>query len=204
MGTGRAISPAHRGRHESLYEEYLETLSKRWPRFKLVHKRDSPLCRSLNVLLRALTFGKQSRFMTHYVTTLGDTVYLPELWSDWSAGRRYCVMRHEVVHISQFKRWRWPGMCFLYLLFPLPCFFSLGRAWLEWQAYAETLRATWQVYGERAANDPALRREIVARFTGADYGWMWVLGSQVDRLLARELDTLRRDPPESLYPECSV
>jgi hypothetical protein len=62
-------------------------------------------------------------------------------------------------------------MAFVYLLFPLPVAFAWGRARLEMEAYEETLKAAWERGGRPAAE--ALREEIVARFTGPDYLWMW-------------------------------
>jgi hypothetical protein len=46
-----------------------------------------------------------------------------------------------------------------------------GRARIEWEAYVETIRATAEVFGLEAAR--RLEAEIVRRFVGPDYGWMW-------------------------------
>ena len=107
-------------------------------------------------------------------------------------------MRHEAVHLAQFRRFGLLGMTFLYLLFPLPMGFAGGRAWIEWEAYRETVIATWQVYGREAAHDPSFRADLRRRFTGPDYGWMWIAGGTIDRALDRLLEALDEAPPEAL------
>ncbi len=170
-------------------------LASRYRGFRVVPKRDSLLCRAIDVALRVITLGGQDRFMSEYITTLGAAVYVPDNWEARSAASRYCVMRHEAVHVQQFRRLTWPGITLVYLLLPLPLGFAGGRARLEWEGYRETLTATWQVYGPQAAQDPRLHDEIVRRFTGPDYAWMWVHGRTLRRAIARHLVRLEADPP---------
>ena len=86
---------------------------------------------AIDALLRVVTLGGQSVFMTRYVTTIGSRIYLPSEWIARPPVDRYCVMRHEAVHLAQFRRFGWLGMSVLYVLLPLPCMFAGGRAWLE-------------------------------------------------------------------------
>lgn len=183
---------------EADYEAYLEGLRARFPGFQVIAKSESPSQRLIDRALRVLTFGGQSRYMSDYVTTLGATIYTPERWHTRSAAERYCVMRHEAVHVRQFKRYTWLGMSLLYLLIPLPFGFAAGRAWLEWEAYRESVIATWQVAGKEAARSQAFRADIVRRFTGPDYGWMWLKGSTIEAALSRLLDELEASPPAPL------
>jgi len=67
----------------------------------------------------------------------------------------------------------------VYLVPFFPIGLAYGRARLEWEAYAETLRATFELFGLERAK--ALESEIVRRFTGPDYAWMWPFPSQVRR-----------------------
>ena len=83
-------------------------------------------------------------------------------------------------------------MALLYLFFPIPLFFAGGRAWLELEAYKETLTATWELCGRNAAYAPSLHEGIVNRFTGSDYGWMWIWGGLIRRALKRHLKDLER------------
>lgn len=183
---------------EALYQASLSALKERWPAFRIIAKGESPLSRLIGGILRVLTLGRQSRYMTAFVTTLGATIYVPDTWPDWAASERYLILRHEAVHVGQFQRYGWPAMVVLYLLLPLPMGLAGGRAWLEWQAYAETLTATWQLRGAEAARDPDLRAHIVGRFTGPDYAWMWVHGKTVHRWIDRKLAALEADPPPPL------
>ena len=180
------------------YARYLTTLRARYPRFRLIDKADSPLCRVIDRVLKVVTAGGQSRFMTDYVTTIGGRVYLPSTWSSRPVAARYCVMRHEAVHLAQFERLGLVGMSALYVLLPLPFGFAAGRAWIEWEAYRETVIATWQVYGRQAAVCPQLRADIVRRFTGPDYGWMWLRGKTIEAALDRLLMELEVAPPAPL------
>ena len=68
-----------------------------------------------------------------------------------------------------------------------------GRARLEWEAYQETLAATAELVGLEAARSPALKRRIVGRFVGPDYGWMWPFPKQVGRWYDAAMVRLERD-----------
>lgn len=157
----------------------------------------------IDAALRAITFGGQDRFMSAYITTLGSRIYVPDDWDQRSAAGRYCIMRHEAVHVRQFRRLTWPGMTLMYLFLPLPFGLAAGRAWLEWEGYRETLTATWQVHGPTAARDPVLHDDIVRRFTGPDYAWMWLPARTIRRAIASHLAALERDPP-SVLPRMGV
>ena len=183
---------------EADYEAYLDSLRERYPDFRVIAKAKSPLNQAIDKVLRLLTFGGQSTYLSHYVTTLGARIYTPEDWERRPPKVRYSIMRHEAVHIAQFKRYGWLGMSLLYTLLPLPFGFAAGRAWLEWQAYRETIIATWQIDGSDAARSQVLREEIIKRFTGPDYGWMWLRAKTIEGALDRLLKALEADPPETL------
>jgi len=173
-------------------------LEGRWRGLRIMPKGESRFCRVIDRALRVLTFGGQDRFLESYVTTFGRRIYVPDSWMRLSPGERYCILRHEAIHVAQFRRFRWPGMIALYLLLPLPVGFAAGRAFLEWQGYRETLDAHWQLYGRDAARAETLHQGIVRRFTGPDYAWMWLLGRTVERAITRHLARLDDDPPPAL------
>lgn len=183
---------------ERLYQSYCDELAREHGRLVVIKKGDSGLCKLIDKVLRVLTFGKQNRFLTSYTTTLGRRIYVPDDWERYHPIDRYLILRHEAVHVRQFRRFTWPGMVLIYLLLPVPMGLAAGRALIEWEAYKETLVATWQVKGEMAARDPSLANHIVARFTGADYGWMWVFGGQVRRAIAKTLRALEASPPPAV------
>ncbi len=176
----------------------MREIEARFRGLRVLNKSDSPFCRFIDKVLKVITFGGQDRFMSAYITTFGRRIYVPDGWERTPPGERYCILRHEAVHVAQFRRWTWPGMTLLYLLLPLPVGFAAGRAWLEWQGYRETLVSTWQVYGRAAARSPRLTRDIVRRYTGPDYAWMWVRGRTIRRAIERLLDGLDAEPPPRL------
>jgi hypothetical protein len=193
--------PAHL--HAALYQQYLDELQRTEPRVRIIAKRDSRFCKLIDRVLRVVTFGKQDRFLTDYTTTLGSRIYVPDVWEQMPFGERYCTLRHELVHVRQFRRLTWPGIALVYVLLPVPAGFAAGRAWLELQAYRESFVAWWQVYGRARATSEMMMQHVVERFTGPDYGWMWVAGGQVRRALQRTLEQLERTPPEPLQVHSS-
>lgn len=183
--------------HEALYQAYLVELREKFPRFEVIKKGQSRVNRVIDKFLKVITFGGQSSYLTSYVTTLGQKIYVPDDWGEWSPGARYCTMRHEAIHIRQFRRFTWPGMALLYVLLPLPVGFS-GRKFIELPAYCESLTATWQLYGEAEARSDWGMDVKVSQFTGASYAWMWLNGGSIRRAFERHLDGLAIDPPPAL------
>lgn len=175
-------------------DAFLAELAREFPRFRIVYKRDSAICRALHWGLLLVTFGGQRQFIDGYYTVLGDTLYVPDAWDDLPDIDRVILLRHERVHLRQRRRYGNVGMTFLYLLPFFPLGLAYGRARIEWEAYAETLRATAELHGLPAARDPRLRERIVTRFTGPDYGWMWPFRKQVERWFDAVLAELARAP----------
>jgi hypothetical protein len=152
---------------------FLSELRERRRPVRIVPKRAHWHQRAAAGALWLLTLGGQNKYLSHYVTTLGHTIYVPDDFDQWPPDRAWQVLRHELVHVRQFERYGIVAMTLLYGLFPLPAFVAWGRAWLEWEAYRETLRAMAEIHGMEAAKAPALHDTIVARFTGPDYAYMW-------------------------------
>lgn len=171
-------------------EAFLAELRAEVPGLRLVDKATSPVSRLIDGALRVVTLGGQSAYMTRYVTTLGRAIYLPSDWAERSDASRYVTLRHEAVHLRQFRRLGWPAMAALYLVPILPMGLALGRARLEWEAYAETLRATAEVFGPEAARDPALRAHIVRQFTSAAYGFMWPFAGHIHKWIDKVIAEL--------------
>ncbi len=144
-------------------------------------KDQDALSRIVDKALRVLTLGGQSSYMTKYVTTIGSTIYVPADWNTRGDLERYATLRHEAVHLRQFRRYTLPGMGLAYLLPILPLGLAIGRARLEWEAYAETIRVNAELHGMRAVYDPHFRKYIVEQFTGPAYGWMWPFPRMVHR-----------------------
>lgn len=152
-------------------QRFLEELRDEFPKFRLVRKQNSRLMRVLATVLRVVTFGAQAHFMDRYVTTVGQTVFVPIGWDDWDSHERVSVLRHERVHMRQARRYTFPLFMLLYLLLPLPVGLAYFRARFEWEAYKETIRAIYEQGGLVAVT--RAKPWIVMQFTSGAYGWMW-------------------------------
>jgi hypothetical protein len=177
---------------------FLGEMKAEFPAFCIRPKRGDALSVAIDWALRVVTLGGQRHYLTRYHTVIGDTLYVPETWAELSDLDRVILLRHERVHLRQRRRYGGPLMAFIYLVPFLPLGLAYGRARIEWEAYTETLRATAELRGEAALRSPELRAQIVRRFTGPDYGWMWPFRSVVegwyDRVVAQlltERGTLR-------------
>ena len=166
---------------EDRYRLLVEEIAAEFPGFAILDKRASLLQRSIDVVLRCITFGGQSGYLTRYVTTIGQRVYVPGDWLTRDPDDRWLTLRHERVHLRQFRRWTLPLMGLAYLLFPLPLGLAWARMVWEREAYEETIRAAAGLYGTAHVCNAAFRGWIVEQFTGPAYGWMWPFRSAVER-----------------------
>jgi hypothetical protein len=164
-----------------LSDALLGELRAEFPAFRIVDKRQSTLSIAIDGALRLVTLGAQRHFMTRYHTVIGDTLYVCPAWHDMSDIARVVLLRHERVHLRQRRRYGFVPFAILYLVPLFPLGLAYFRARFEWEAYIETLRATAELRGAAALHDPALRRELVRRFVGADYGWMWPFPRTIER-----------------------
>ncbi len=177
------------GTADDRYTALLEEIRAEFPAFRIVRKTDSAWQRAIDRLLRALTAGRMTSYLSSYQTTIGHTVYVTPDWDQRPADERYVTMRHERVHMRQFSTFTLPVMAVLYVLLPLPAGLAWFRARFEKQAYEESIRAAVAVYGPQRVTDPAYRRHIESQFTGPSYGWMWPF----PRAIARWYDRAVRD-----------
>jgi hypothetical protein len=161
-------------------ERFVAELMAEFPSFRIVPKRGDTLSRMIDLALKLVTLGGQRHYLTRYHTVIGDTLYVPETWERLSDLDRVILLRHERVHLRQRRRYGGALMTFLYLVPFLPLGLAYGRARIEWEAYTETLRATAELRGPDALQSADLREQIVRRFTGPDYGWMWPFRSMVE------------------------
>lgn len=175
---------------ERRYRALLAELRREFPGFRLLRKRDDSLQRVIDRALRVLTLGRMRAYLDGYQTTLGRTVYVTDDWASQPAVQRWATLRHEAVHLRQFRRYGFALMAVLYLLLPLPVGLAYGRMRLEREAYEETLRALHEALGEAAVRDEALRESIIRQFTGPAYGWMWPFPRAVARWYDDFVDAL--------------
>jgi len=171
---------------EARYHELVEELERDGVRLRLKHEVWHQ--RAIDRLLRALTLGGQGHYLARYVTTIGRTIYLTPDWHARAVEDRWMTLRHERVHLDQFRRYGLVPMAIAYLLLPFPVGLAWCRMALERAAYAETVRCAFEL-GGRAATD-RLRAHVIAQFTSGSYGWMWPFPRAVARWYDRLVDEL--------------
>ena len=165
----------------ALTRALLDEITTEFPAFRLVLKEGDALSNLIHWLLVVVTFGGQRSYRSHYHTVLGSSLYLAPSWRRMSDVDRVILLRHERVHLRQRARYGWPLFAFLYLVPFFPLGLAYGRARIEWEAYVETMRATVEFRGLSAVTDGNLRNELVRRFVGPDYGFMWPFPAVVHR-----------------------
>jgi hypothetical protein len=166
---------------DGVLASFIREIEAEFPTFRIVKKSESKFAKLIDLLLKGITFGGQREFMTRYYTVIGDTLYVPPGFEEGDPINVVITLRHERVHLRQKRRLTMVGMTVVYLLLPLPLGLAYGRARLEWEAYTETLRATFELKGEDALRAPELKERIISQFTSPAYGWMWPFRSQVER-----------------------
>lgn len=140
-------------------------------------KQRSKLMRLIGALLRPIN----PEFMTHYVTTIGRTIYVPETMT---AAQVDAILPHEKVHVQQFEKWgAWFVLSYLLILPMGPSV----RAYWEWQAYKVDINRR---HKERGTVAPWYRQRIVDQFTGSYYGWMWPFPKHMRRVVDRYCERL--------------
>lgn len=145
-----------------------------FPRFRLVAKERSRLMRALWAVTGMRWWNP--RFLDAFTTTLGYAVFMPaSVRADPIGGVR--VLRHERVHLEQFRRHPvWFPVSYLLVL---PAGVTMRARW-EREAYIESMRAELDDTG--AISDATLDW-IERRFTGPDYLFMDVRRRRVRRKL---------------------
>jgi hypothetical protein len=149
------------------------------------------LHRVIDVGLRVVTFGRMHTYLGSYQTTIGKTVYVTADWEQLDPDQRYVTLRHEAVHLRQFRKLTLPGMALLYLFVPLPMGLAWFRAYFEKEAYAESIRAAAEVWGPAHPRNTAYREHVIRQFLGPSYGWMWPFRGRLERWYDGVLATVR-------------
>lgn len=162
-------------------DRILADLQKKFPGTRVVFKHDSFLMKVINVVLMVITFGTMKTFMTHFITTIGRTIYVPGDWNRRLIHSRASTLRHEGIHIAQEEKLGKIRYKLTYLFWILPCVFALGRTRLEQEAYEETIRSRAEYYGVHSIRNSKFRDHIVRHFTSAEYFWMWPWTDDIER-----------------------
>ena len=183
---------------EDRYTELVAALQREFPGMRIVRKDQSLMHRAIHKFLVVVTFGQMRNYLDSFQTTIGKSIYVTSDWEDLSADYRYCTLRHEAVHLRQFRKWTLPGMGLCYVLLPLPMGLAWFRAYFEREAYAESVRAAYELHGRAHVESARFRNSIVEQFLSASYGWMWPFRASIERWYDRVLQGLDAGAPPAV------
>lgn len=172
------------------YRVLVEALREEIPGFRIVRKDESAMHRAIDVVLKVVTFGRMRSYLDSFQTTIGKTVYVTADWDEWEPDDRYVTLRHEAIHLRQFRKLTLPVMAVLYIFVPLPLGLAYFRARFEKEAYAETIRARAEVSGIGYVRGSHHRNYVIEQFTSPSYGWMWPFRRGLERWYDQILATL--------------
>ena len=189
----------------SLAEEFVNDMQVLVPGFRLVVKEDS---RFMRFLARILFFNK--RFLSHFITTIGRTVYVPRAIIERTG--LVPTLAHEAQHYWDNRRWglfypigylspqiwalgallsllaiwfsNWWLLCLLCLLLlaPLPALF---RMLIERRGYLMSIACFYWARGDQDVT------WTLKYFKGADYYWMWPFEKSLRWWFERNFEKIR-------------
>jgi len=154
------------------YELLVLEVKKEFPDFLILPKDKSALMKFIDVSLMMITFGQMKNFMTGFITTIGNKVYVPDSWDKHTFSSKAEIIRHERIHMRQSRKYGRLLFSFLYLACPFPVGIAYFRKKFEQEAYEESLRALYEYHGEKIFT-ASLKQGILSHFTSAQYFWMW-------------------------------
>jgi len=168
---------------EQLFEHYRSI----HPGLRIVHKKDSHLMKTIDVALKLLSMFAFQTFMTHYVTTIGLTIYVNDHWDGMTDATKKIILAHEEVHITQSKNYGRFLYTFLYLFFPIPIGYAFYRSKFEMEAYEVTISMASKEYGPDYVKSEEYRKGIMNVFMGPEYLWMMLNRKKVSDWFDRVL-----------------
>lgn len=179
-----------------LYKLFVE-VKREFPKLKMGHKRDLWWHWIGHVLVCIFTLGMNRIYISDFTTTGKNRV-------DWSDGhwnrllngtledhnRVWECLMHEREHLRQFAKYGVVIMCIIWLIPPI--LFCYGRAIvIEKPGYIASIRAKFETNREWVEH-PDYRKWWVSQFVGPNYGWSWIIRSQVERWFDDELKQLKK------------
>jgi hypothetical protein len=171
----------------------LNSAIQEFPDFKIRPKSNSLFMKSISIFLKILTFGKNTQFMDNYYTTIGHTIYVPNNYNNSSELERVAVIRHELVHMRQARKYSQFIFSILYLFIIFPIGLAYFRAKFEKEAYEESMRARAEFYGMSALDDIKYKQQLTGHFTSSDYLWMWPFPKSIEKWYGATVEKLRKE-----------
>lgn len=130
---------------------------------------------ALHWVVAIITLGGNRSFATHYITTLANTIAVPDWWAfDPFKPEMLATIDHELAHVRQFRKFGLGSaklglvpMGIVYLLLPLP----MGLAWGRWVLERDAYLVGYKTLLGGGADRDALIAQFVAQMTTGRYGW---------------------------------
>ena len=144
-----------------------------FPSFVVRRKDASVLMRAIDVFLKMVTFGRMTAFLTGFITTINNTVWVPSDWDRYDPRNQCEVLRHERVHMRQARALSFPLFALLYLFVFLPAGLAWFRAKFEMEAYEETIQARVDYGGADFVQSELTKEAMISLFMSSQYVWMW-------------------------------
>lgn len=168
------------------YEMLLANITDEIKGFKIVKFQDSRFIRTVHFLVKIITLFKFDPGKSRFTTTIGKVMYVPNDWDRAGDKSRYKILRHELVHLRQFRRWPFPFLdlpvlrivnvflfSFCYLFVAIPGVWSL-RAKFEREAYTQSMLSAHELVGGFSVHQRLDYTEFMGEiFGGPSYFWMW-------------------------------
>ena len=167
-------------------------IKEEFPDYRMINKSESLFMKTIDFTLKLMTFWRQRSFMDQFVTTIGNTVYVPNGWERLSISNRMTILRHERVHMRQSRRVGRILFSLSYLMLPLPAVFAVYRRKFEQEAYEESMVAVKEYYGFDLLLSPDYRSSMLSHFTSAEYFWMWPWKKSLDEWYDSVVEKLRK------------
>lgn len=171
-------------------QQLTRDIADEFPDFRVIKKQDSRFMKVIDLVLRVITLGKMTTYMTDFITTMGTTVYVPDYWYSLPETSRMTVLRHERVHMRQAQRYGRLLFSLLYLLVPLPLGLAYFRMRFEREAYEESIAAMFEYHGIDVFNVNVCNN-FIRHFVSAEYFWMWPFRQSLERWFWSTVDKYR-------------
>ena len=158
----------------------IKEIKEEFPSFSIVYKTDSKMMKTIDTLFKTFTFGKNSSFMKEYVTTINNTVYVNTDWDKYTENMKYVILSHERIHMRQARKYGFLLYAFLYLFVFFPIGLAYFRAKFEKEAYTESMKCTYNIYGQLPLLSKKYKEYIMSQFTGPAYLWMFPFKNNIE------------------------
>ena len=169
------------------FDRLWDAVHKEIPGARILNKKNSAFMRVtfavLTFLVKVFTLGQGKADWSGYTTTIWRTMYVPEDFFYWSDEDKYRLLRHELVHLRQFRRWPmsfldpylWRvnalimSFCYIFV-FPVILTF---RAKFERAGYTQSMLSWYEIHGFSTRYRVQKAMQMGVTFGGSPYLFMW-------------------------------